>query len=72
VAAKYLNNDEAAKYLGIRPATLRGWVYKRVIPYRKHGRKVLFSVMDLDAWSEAKKVDAEPEDEHDDLLNEFE
>ena len=64
----YLKNAEAADYLGIAPATLRKWVHKRLIPFRKHGAKVIFCTDDLDAWSEHKRVDV-IEDEHDNLLS---
>ena len=34
--------DDAAKYLGLQPSTLRRWIYERKISYVKLGRRVLF------------------------------
>jgi len=65
---KYLTPVEAADYLCIAEGTLRQWVYKRLIPYRKHGGRLLFCVKDLDDWSEDKKVEVIAH-EHDNLLS---
>ena len=34
--------EEAAKYIGLAPSTLRRWAWERRIPVVKLGRKVLF------------------------------
>lgn len=65
---KYLNIEEAAKYLGLKHTTLRKWTYERRVPYRKHGGKKVFCVEDLDTWSANNKVEV-IEDEHDTLLS---
>lgn len=67
--SKFITNDEAAQYIGVAPSTMRKWVYERFVPFRKHGRKVLFCKDDLDRWSEEKRVAAIPDDEHDELLS---
>ena len=33
--------DDAARYLGLQPSTLRRWIYERRIPVVKLGRRVL-------------------------------
>jgi excisionase family DNA binding protein len=40
--------DEAAKYLGLQPSTLRRWSWERRIPTVKLGRRVLFRQDALD------------------------
>lgn len=63
VESPYLIEEEAAKYLRMGMSTLsmlrcRGGGP----PYRKHGRPVLYTVRDLDEWSEAR-LRASVEDE---------
>lgn len=47
--------QEAAAYLGIKPATLASWRSsgRRKIPYLKIGRRVVYRRSDLDAWLSA-------------------
>ncbi|WP_398495099.1 helix-turn-helix domain-containing protein [Variovorax sp.] len=55
---RYLNNDEAAEHLGLSPRTLEK---QRVIgggpKFRKFGRRVMYAVVDLDAWADARSFD---------------
>jgi len=48
----FLNNDEAAQFLNLSPRTLEK---QRVIGggprFRKFGRRVLYAVIDLEAWA---------------------
>ena len=37
-----INIDDAARFLGLQPSTLRRWVYEKRIGYVKLGRRVLF------------------------------
>lgn len=57
--ARYLNNDEAAEHLRLSPRTLEK---QRVIgggpTFRKFGRRVMYAVVDLDAWADARSFDA--------------
>ncbi len=50
--ARFLTNAEAAAWLKLSPRTLEK---QRVIgggpPFRKFGRRVLYAVKDLEAWS---------------------
>jgi len=51
--ARYLTNSEAAAYLRLSPRTLEK---QRVLGggprFRKFGRRVLYSMADLDAWAD--------------------
>ena len=49
----FVTLEEAAKILGLVPATLYLYTHKRVIPYYKpNGRKVYFKIKDLTAFIE--------------------
>ncbi len=58
-AARYLNNDEAAAHLGLSPRTLEKL---RVIgggpKFRKFGRRVMYALVDLDAWADSRSYEA--------------
>lgn len=48
---KWINVDEAAEYLGIKPATVREWVRKeKGIPAHKVGKQWKFRCSELDEW----------------------
>jgi hypothetical protein len=54
----FLSTDAAAAFLGIAAATLTAWRCLRRGPrFRKHGNRVLYSLTDLVAWSDAQLVD---------------
>ena len=53
----YLTVNEAALFLKLKESTIYSWVHQRKIPYRKHGRKVVFCRRDLERWSEAQSVE---------------
>lgn len=55
---EYLTVAEAAAYLRVAPATLRKWVFYKMVPFRKHGARVIFSKRDLDLWSESRRTEA--------------
>ena len=57
LAEVFLGINEAAGMLKISPATLYGWIHQRKIPYRKHGRRVIFHRHDLENWSEGQRVE---------------
>ena len=52
----FLNIQEAAEFLRIKQSTLYAWVHQRRVPYRKHGRKVIFYRNDLLLWSERQQI----------------
>lgn len=48
---KWINIEEAADYLGVKPVTVRGWIRKRKdIPAHKIGKQWKFKYSELDAW----------------------
>ena len=52
------DNDEAAGYIGVTPATLRVWVSRRRVPFVRVGRLVKFRKSDLDSWMDKNSVSA--------------
>lgn len=63
--ARYLTNDEAAELLRLSPRTLEK---QRVIGggprFRKFGRRVMYSVTDLEAWADARSFEATSDPEY--------
>lgn len=63
--ARYLTNDEAAEFLRLSPRTLEK---QRVIGggprFRKFGRRVMYSVTDLEAWADARSFEATSDPEY--------
>lgn len=53
----YINLDEAAEYLGIKPATLRSWIKdpKNEVPAHKVGRMWKFKRTEIDVWVNSGK-----------------
>lgn len=51
-----LTIQEAACLLRIAGSTLYAWVYQRRVPFRKHGRRLVFSRRDLERWSQAQCI----------------
>lgn len=47
---------ELSQYLGVKIATVYGWVHIRSIPYYKIGRLVKFRKSEIDLWLERRKV----------------
>lgn len=48
---KWINLDEAAEYLGVKPATIRDWIRKgKDIPAHKIGKFWKFKRSELDNW----------------------
>jgi hypothetical protein len=63
--ARYLTNDEAADFLRLSPRTMEK---QRVIGggprFRKFGRRVMYSVTDLEAWADARSFEATSDPEY--------
>lgn len=56
ISDKWINIDEAADYLGIKPVTLRGWLRKdKGVPAHKIGKQWKFKRSELDAWVQSGK-----------------
>ena len=48
---KWINIDEAAEYLGVKPGTIRDWIRKgKGIPAHKIGKQWKFKCSELDEW----------------------
>lgn len=47
----FLTVEEAAARIRVKPGTLYNWVHKGIIPYRKHGGKVILVWAELERWS---------------------
>jgi DNA binding domain, excisionase family len=48
---KWINIDEAAEYLGVKPRTIRSWIRnEKGIPAHKIGKQWKFKYSELDFW----------------------
>ena len=55
---KWINIDEAAAYLGVKPATIRDWIRKgKDIPAKKIGKQWKFKRSELDQWVQSGKAE---------------
>ena len=53
---KWINLDEAAAYLGVKPVTVRDWIRKdKGMPAHKIGKLWKFKISELDAWVKSGK-----------------
>ena len=56
IEEKWINIDEAANYLSVKPATVREWIRKgKNIPAHKIGKQWKFKYSELDAWVNSGK-----------------
>lgn len=56
ISDKWINIDEAADYLGVKPVTLRGWLRKdKGVPAHKIGKQWKFKRSELDEWVQSGK-----------------
>lgn len=52
----WINLEEAAKYLGVKPVTLRTWIKKDdSMPAHKIGKQWKFKKTELDEWVKSGK-----------------
>lgn len=52
----WINIDEAADYLGVKPGTIRDWIRKeKGIPAHKVGKLWKFKKSEIDAWVSSGK-----------------
>ena len=53
----YVNLEEVAKYLGVKPITIRTWIKnpQTEIPARKIGRAWKFKISEIDEWVKSGK-----------------
>ena len=63
--ARYLTNDEAAAFLRLSPRTLEK---QRVVGggprFRKFGRRVMYAVIDLETWADARSFEMTSDPEY--------
>ena len=53
---KWINIDEAAAYLCVKPVTVRDWIRKdKGMPAHKIGKLWKFKISELDAWVKSGK-----------------
>lgn len=56
VEEKWINIDDAADYLSVKPATVRDWIRKgKDIPAHKIGKQWKFRYSELEAWVNSGK-----------------
>jgi len=62
---RYLNNNEAAAFLRLSPRTLEK---QRVIGggprFRKFGRRVMYAIIDLETWADARSFEMTSDPEY--------
>ena len=46
----FISIEDAAKYLNIKPVTLRKWVKDGKVPAHQIGKQWKFKISELDAW----------------------
>lgn len=52
----YLNVEQTAKRLIVKPSTLNKWRHLGIGPvFRTHGGRIVYLITDLDSWSESQK-----------------
>ena len=55
-----LTDIEAAKFLGLKPQTMRNWRFQMKGPaYLKMGKRVVYTVEDLKKYQVKKRIDPE-------------
>jgi hypothetical protein len=63
--ARYLTNNEAAAFLRLSPRTLEK---QRVIGggprFRKFGRRVMYAIIDLETWADARSFEMTSDPEY--------
>ena len=52
---KWSSLEEIAEHLGVSKDTIRSWIKKEVIPYRKVGKQYKFKISEIDSWVESGK-----------------
>ncbi|MGH9759793.1 MAG: helix-turn-helix domain-containing protein [Blastocatellia bacterium] len=51
IAPKFLTVDEVAELLRVSPRSIYDWVSQGVIPHRKAGRRTIFLLDEILAWT---------------------
>ena len=56
--SKKLDLTQGASMLGVSPHTLRAWTRERRIAFHRCGRRIVFSISDLERFLAANRVEA--------------
>jgi excisionase family DNA binding protein len=54
---KFLTVDEVAELLRVSPRSIYDWVSQRVIPFHKAGRRTIFLLDEIVAWTTGQTQD---------------
>jgi len=46
----FISIEEATKYLNVKKHTIYGWTHNNKLPYYKAGRRIYFSIDELNNW----------------------
>ena len=52
---KWSSLEEIAEHLGVSKDTIRNWIKKGVISYRRIGKQYKFKISEVDAWVDSGK-----------------
>lgn len=52
---KWSSLEEISIHLGVSKDTIRNWIKKGVIPYRRIGKQFKFRISEVDAWVDSGK-----------------
>ena len=50
---KWSSLEDIAEHLGVSKDTIRNWIKKDVIPYRRIGKQYKFRISEVDIWVES-------------------
>ena len=51
---RIMNSIEAAKFLGVSRVSLHKWIKAKSVPFKRQGRRLLFSKRELISWTSQK------------------
>lgn len=52
---KWSSLEEIAEHLGVSKDTIRNWIKKGVIPFRRIGKQYKFKISEVDSWVDSGK-----------------
>ncbi len=52
---KWASLEEIAEHLGVSKDTIRNWIKKGVIPFRRIGKQYKFRISEVDTWVDSGK-----------------
>lgn len=55
IPEKWSSLEEIADHLGVSKDTIRNWIRKDAIPYRRIGRLFKFKISEIDKWVDSGK-----------------